>query len=157
MVVKYVIYIAVSPIMSHMSRKVEEAHLGTELTEYSNPLHLLSRTVKVTLRSVYKEILWTLLFSVLGILVPVAGLAGLFITQAYYIGYAHLDYSLARKMEFREMKQWIRKNRGLALGNGAVYFTLLLIPVVGLFLAPVFSTAAASIGVADLLTEKHEE
>lgn len=154
MVIKYVIYIAVSPIMSLLSKKVEEEHgFGVPDTN-TNQWYLLSRTFKVTLRSVYKEILWTILFSVAGILVPVAGIAGLFITQAYYIGYAHLDYTLARKMEFSTMKKWIKKRRGLALGNGVIYFTLLLIPVLGLFIAPVFSTAAAAIGGLDELEKE---
>lgn len=152
MVMKYVIYIVVSPIMSLLSRKIEEDHCSCALQDDSNNhWYLLLRTFKVTGRSIYKEILWTILFSIVGILVPVVGIGGLLITQAYYIGYAHLDYTLARKLDFQDMKVWIKKNRGLALGNGIIYFTLLLIPGLGVFLAPVFSTAAASIGVNDLL------
>lgn len=154
-VLKYVVYIAVSPIMSLLSKKIEEEHSGIEETELHGQWHLLTRTFKVTGRSIYKEILWTILFSVLGIVVPVAGITGLFITQAYYIGWAHLDYTLARKLPFGETKKWIRNNRGLALGNGFVYFTLLLIPVFGVFLAPVFSTAAAAIGITDLMSQNN--
>jgi CysZ protein len=150
-ILKYVTYIVLSPIMFLLSIKIEEDHCGSEIKDDNKQWYYLIRTFKVTGRSIYKEILWTILFSLVGILIPVVGIGGILITQAYYIGYAHLDYTLSRKLEFKHMKVWMKRNRGLALGNGIIYFTLLLIPVLGLFLAPVFSTAAASIGVNDLL------
>jgi CysZ protein len=148
-VLKYVIYIALSPFMSRLTRQIETIHSNVSSDLEPNGLKLFKRTLAVTGRSIYKEILWTILFSIVGIIVPVIGFAGIIITQAYYIGYAHLDYTLARKLDFLQMKRWVKSNRGLALGNGAIYFTLLLIPFIGIFIAPMLTTAAATISVLD--------
>ena len=152
MLVKYVLYIAVSPFMSSLSKKIEELHLKEDyVPREKRSLSLIKRTGLIALRSLYKEILWTILFSLAGILVPVAGVIGLIITQSYYIGSAHLDYTLARKMSYSDMRKWIGTNRGLALGNGAMYFTILLIPFLGLLIAPVITTAAGTLSVVDTM------
>ena len=152
MLVKYLIYVIVSPFMSALSEMIEYKHLQEAyVPKPQNTLRLIRRTGRIAFRSLYKEILWTLLFSIAGILVPVVGVAGILIAQSYYIGSAHLDYTLARKMSYSDMRKWMLRNRGLALGNGAIYFTLLFIPVLGLLAAPVLTTAAGTLSTLDVI------
>jgi len=44
---------------------------------------------------------------------------------------------------------WTKENRGLALGNGAVYLTILLIPFLGLLLASALAVFAATKSVIE--------
>jgi CysZ protein len=150
MIVKYVIYIAIYPFMTILSAKIENEYDGASRQRYGAPtFNSILRALRVTLRSLYKEILWTILFTMVGILIPVAGIAGIFIVQSYYIGIIHLDYTLSRKMTYPDMLVWTKKNRGLPLGNGFVYITLISIPFFGILLAPVAATGAGTISVLD--------
>lgn len=136
MLVKYIIFIAVAPLLDNLSRKLEDnmfssGRINLKYTYLQHFKHVL----RITGRAFYKEILWTILFSVVGIIVPVAGLIGFFITQSYYIGSCYTQLVLTRKKPMEELLSWTKENRGLALGNGAVYLTILLIPFLGLLLA----------------------
>lgn len=150
MFVKYVIFIAVSPLLNKLSRKLEHNlfNLGKEDFK-SNPVQQFKHILRIAGRAFYKEILWTILFSVVGIIVPVAGIFGFFITQSYYIGSCYTQLVLARKKPMEELLSWTKENRGLALGNGAVYLTILLIPFLGLLLASSLSVFAATKSVVE--------
>ena len=68
----------------------------------------------------------------------------IFLVQSYYAGFGNFDYYLERRATVKESVRYIRQKRGLVIGNGAGFMLLLLIPVLGLFLAPVMSTIAAT-------------
>lgn len=150
-VVKYFIFVAVSPILDKISRKMEmELYDQNAIYRKSTHLKLSIEALKIAVRAFYKEVLWTILFSLIGILVPVAGLVGFFIVQSYYIGSCYIQLVLSRKKTTAELIPWTKANRGLALGNGAVYLTILLIPFLGLLLASALSTFAASKSVLEM-------
>ena len=150
MLVKYIIFIAGSPCLDKLSRKLEDNMFasGTDILKYTHLQHF-KHVLSITGRSFYKEILWTILFSVVGIIVPVAGLIGFFITQSYYIGSCYTQLVLTRKKPMEKLLSWTKENRGLALGNGAVYLTILLIPFLGLLLASSLAVFAATKSVIE--------
>ena len=69
----------------------------------------------------------------------------LFIVQAFYAGAGNLDYTLERHLSVEESNEFVKRHRGLALGNGMVYIILLFIPGLGLIFAPSLSAVAATV------------
>ena len=146
---KYLLLIAVAPFMSPLSAKVEailtgdsnEAKFSLKQTGYE-----LVRGIRVSVRNVVREVIITLLLVILGLipLFTVFVTPLIFLVQAYYAGFGNLDYYLERRANLKQSIAYVRRNRGMAIGNGAGFLLLLLIPVFGLFLAPVMSTVAAT-------------
>ena len=75
----------------------------------------------------------------------------LILLQAYYAGFGNMDYTLERHFKYRESVQFIRKNRGIAIGNGLVFILFLIIPIIGVILVLPMSVTAASIKTVELL------
>jgi CysZ protein len=78
----------------------------------------------------------------------------LFLVQAYYAGFGNIDYTLERHFQYKESLQFVRKNRGLAIGNGIVFLLFLLIPVIGVLLVLPLSVTAASKTTIELLNSQ---
>jgi len=146
---KYLLLICISPFMSPLSAKVEYILTGEEpSTKFSlkQTSYELIRGVRISIRNVVRELSITLFLIVIG-LIPIFTVfvaPMIFLVQSYYAGFGNFDYYLERRANIRESVHYIRKNRGLAVGNGIGFMLLLLIPVLGLFLAPVMATIAAT-------------
>lgn len=146
---KYVIMVIVAPFMSVMSETIERKSNQTYSSQsFSLPRFMsdLLRGFRIAIGNLVKELGLTIgifllgLFPLFTIVTPVL----LFLVQSYYAGFGNIDYYLERHASVRESKRFVRRNKGLAIGNGAVFMLLLLIPVLGLFLAPALGTVAAT-------------
>ena len=81
-------------------------------------------------------------------LIPAIGIFStvlLFLMQAYFAGFGNMDYTLERHFNYKDSVKFVRKNRGMATGNGIVFMLFLFIPVVGAILVLPFSVTAATI------------
>ena len=67
----------------------------------------------------------------------------IFLVQSYYAGFGSMDYTMERHLKVRDSIRFVRSNRGLALGNGAVFILLLMTGIGFLFALPL-STAAST-------------
>jgi CysZ protein len=66
--------------------------------------------------------------------------------ECYYLGFSMLDYSCERnKLSTAESIAFIGRHKGLAIGNGIVFYLMHLIVVVGWLLAPSYAVVAATI------------
>jgi CysZ protein len=154
LVYKNLIVVLLSPFMSPLSVKVEETLTGVVQKSNLSDISLIMRGLRLSLRNLFKEILFTIPLFLLSF-IPLVGLIFTFfilIIQAYYAGFGNMDYALERYFKSYESIAFIRKNRGLAVGNGAGFLLLLLIPVAGLFLAPVLATVAGSMSAIKRLS-----
>jgi CysZ protein len=148
---KYVILILLSPLMSSLSKKVEEAVSGYSVSykKDSNETAIadLSRACLFGVRSFFKEILFTLGILVVGLIPHLGYLAAplIFLVQSLYVGFTNFDFSLNRYFSIHGSVDFIRKNLGLSLGNGIAFMLIIMIPVVGLFFAPSLGTVAATL------------
>lgn len=154
---KYVILILVAPFMSPLSEKVEGYLRGAEKVpvpfDPARVLRELWRGVRIGGRNILREILLTILL-LLAAGIPVVGFfsgAAMFFVQAYFAGFGNMDYTLERHFGVRSSVAFVRDYRGLAVANGTVFMLLLMVPVVGLFLAPSLCTVAATIETVDRL------
>ncbi len=146
---KYLILILASPFLSIVSNKVESTISG-ERVQASNQqgfVGSIGRAMSVSGGNLFNEILLTIPLLVFSLIPGVAIVTTplIFLIQAYYVGYGNLDTYLENKFTTKESKSFVKRNKGLAIANGSVFLGLLLVPVLGVFLAPIWSIIAVTI------------
>ena len=160
MLYKYIVFIIFVPFLGPISEKIEE-YLTGEKAGYSilNIKRLIKdvlRGMGISVRLVYKELIWMILLFILSFFpifspfIPIVA----FIIEAFYGGYGNFDWALERYYNVRERVAFIRYNKGLTLGNGIPFTLMLSVPIVGFFLAPALSVAAATISVVERIKEQ---
>lgn len=156
---KHIIMALSAPFMSPVSEKIE-AHL-TGNSPHSNRdttfFQQLMRGIKINGRNLILELLLTIPLLILKF-IPVVNIfsaALLFLLQAYYAGFGNMDYTLERHFQYKQSTQFVRKHRGLAIGNGIVFILFLLIPIIGVILVLPLSVTAATIKTVDALQLKN--
>ena len=150
---KHLLMALSSPFMTPISEKVE-AHLTqkTLVKSKQNFISQLVRSLRLNASNLIKELLVTLPLMLLS-LIPVIGIIAvifIFYFQSYYSGIGNMDYTLERHLNYKQSKIFIKKNKGLAIGNGAVFTAMLLIPFVGIMLALPIAIVAATIDSIEL-------
>lgn len=157
-ILRYIVLILCSPVMARLSERVDEILSGKtfpfRLHEF---LHDMFRGILISLRNMFLETFITVACFFLGF-IPVIGLIVvpfLWITGWYFLGFNMMDYTYERcRMRISEGTRFTRKHKGIAIGNGMVYSFLLWIPVLGICLAPVLSSVAATLATLDALDKK---
>lgn len=137
-----------SPFMSQMSERIERRISPTYVSasfSSGRMVREILRGLRIALRNITREIFFTILLILLGLIPffsPFVAVA-IFLVQSYYAGFGSMDYTLERHCNVRESIQFVRRYRGIALGNGAVFILLLMTGIGFLFALPL-STAAAT-------------
>ncbi len=134
------------PFMSYLSEKIECRLTGRTPSVFTinNFIHELSKSLKLTIKSLIKELWHTILATAIGGLLGLPFLFALAV-QAYYAGFSNFSFTLERHFNVNDSLNFIKKHKGLAVGNGLIYMGMLLVPVLGSFIAPSLSTVAATI------------
>ncbi len=154
---KHIIMALSAPFMSPVSEKIE-TYLTGQTTHYHRNTTFkeqLWRGIRINMRNLGKELLITIPILLLKF-IPVINIFStvlLFLVQAYYAGFGNMDYTLERHFKYRESIQFIRKHRGVAIGNGIVFILFLLIPLAGVILVLPMSVTAASLKTVTLLKD----
>ena len=157
---KHIIMALSSPFMSPVSEKIEAYYTGKPAENYTNTTFSkqLARSIRISIRNLAKELLYTLPILILKF-IPVVNIfstALLFLVQAYYAGVSNMDYTLERHFKYRESIAFIKKHRGLAIGNGIGFLLLLFIPIIGVIMVLPLSITSASVITVDLLFDDDE-
>ena len=145
--------------MGPISKKIEEHLLGHEVKATSSTsMQLLFRGIRISIRNLFRELILTIPILLLG-LIPIIGLFStvlLFLMQAYFAGFGNMDYTLERHFNYKNSVAFVKKNRGLATGNGIVFMLFLLFPILGVILVlPLSVTAATEITVKRIQQENN--
>lgn len=145
---KHIIMALSAPFMSPVSEKIESHLVGAIHTHRTTSFtEQLWRGIKINVRNLSMELLLTIPILLIGF-IPVIGIFStvlLLLVQAYYAGFGNMDYTLERHFKYQESIQFVRKHRGLAIGNGVVFILFLLIPIIGVILVLPLSVTAASV------------
>lgn len=156
---KHIIMALSAPFMSPVSEKIE-AHLkGAHHTHRdTNFQEQLVRGARINVRNLGLELMITLpilLLNFIPVLGSVVAAVLLFFTQSYYAGFGNMDYTLERHFKYQESIDFVKSNKGQAIGNGMVFMLFLLIPLVGIILVLPISVTAATVQTIELL-DKHK-
>jgi len=147
---KHLLMALSAPFMTPVSEKVEAYLTGKEApktTGKSAFIKQLLRSVRLNLRNLIKELLLTIPLLILSF-IPVIGLLATILIlyiQSYYTGFGNMDYTLERYLNYRESKTFVRKNKGIAVGNGLIFTLMLFIPLVGIMLTLPIATVASTV------------
>ncbi|WP_136482540.1 EI24 domain-containing protein [Cognatitamlana onchidii] len=145
---KHIIMALSAPFMSPVSEKIE-AHFTANPSHSSRDtsfIQQLWRGIKINGRNLIMELVLTIPILLLKF-IPVVNIFStilLFMVQAYYAGFGNMDYTLERHFQYKESVRFVRKHRGLAIGNGIVFILVLLVPLIGVILVLPLSVTAAS-------------
>ncbi len=145
---KFVFLALASPLYAYISEKGAEKYKGVIYPfEWSQFIKDIIRGIRISIRNLFKQLLLTLLLFILSF-IPVIGLIFSFfilMLDAYYYGFAMLDYCSERdKKTVSQSIRWIKSHRGLAIGNGLIFYaSMVLLPIIGvIFIAPISAIAA---------------
>lgn len=154
---KYTTLILMSPLLSLLSARVDSL-----LTGVNSPFSIgqllkdMIRGIALSVRNLCAElffiiilgllnILFALFFPVLDIVFSPLSLILSFLIGSYYSGGAIIDYALENKrFSYRSTLKFLRENKSLAIGFGAIYSLLFRIPFLGIALAIVTCTVGSS-------------
>ncbi|MDM8543670.1 EI24 domain-containing protein [Desulfococcaceae bacterium HSG9] len=155
MTYRQIILILFSPILAYISETVE----SKVYNEASAPFNLtfffkdIIRSVIINTRSLALMFVMTLLawLSVLVPLIcPIVSAILIVSIQAYFSGTGLIDYTLERKrFSVRESIQYAREHRSDVMGLGLGFMLLLLIPVIGWFMAPGYGAVASMLATLE--------
>jgi CysZ protein len=148
--------------MSLLAVRTEEI-----ITGVSSPFELgqlfkdIIRGVALSLRNLFMELILNaglfavnvvvaFLFAPLDIILsPLSFVISMGIS-AYYSGFSTIDYALEnRRYSFNQSIAFMRKNKGLAIGNGLMYTLLYRIPILGVAVCTITSTVSGTMIVCD--------
>lgn len=155
---KHIILAISAPFMGPISEKIEIHLTGVKsLDKRSSPTQLLVRGTRIAIRNLFRELILTVPILLLG-LIPIIGIFSavlLFLMQAYFAGFGNMDYTLERHFNYKDSVKFVKRNRGLATGNGILFILFLLIPIIGVILVLPFSVTAATSETVKLIQKKN--
>ena len=154
---KYLFLIIGSPVFAYLSEKTEAIMEGKDFPfSFLQLLNDVYRGILLALRNTLWQTVFTVsililsFFPVIGWITPVIML----FIECYYYGFSMLDYSCERhRLSPSQSIEYISKHKGLAIGNGIIFFLMHLVPVVGWILAPAYAVVAATISLYHQKTE----
>ena len=145
---KHIIMALSAPFMGPISKIIEYDINGVvSQVKTSTPSGLLMRGIRISLRNLLRELVLSIPILLFG-LIPVVGFFSvvmLFFMQAYFAGFGNMDYTLERHFSYQKSVFFVKKNKGIAMGNGIVFMLFLLIPFLGVILVHPLSVTAATI------------
>jgi CysZ protein len=70
------------------------------------------------------------------------------LVECYYYGFSMLDYSFERqKLSPAESIRYVSQHKGLAIGNGIVFYLMHGLIIIGWVLAPAYAVVAATLSL----------
>ncbi len=148
---KYIFLIIGSPIFAYLSEKTESILEDKQFPfSFSQFLKDIIRGIKIAVRNLLWQSVYLLTILILSVVPVVGWIAPLvaFLIECYYFGFSMLDYSSERKkLSTTQSITFIGKHKGLAIGNGLVFYFMHFLPIVGWLLAPSYAVIAATLSL----------
>ncbi|MBN9298923.1 MAG: EI24 domain-containing protein [Filimonas sp.] len=151
---KYVWLIIGSPVFAYLSEKTEAIIEGKEYPfSFKQLASDIVRGIKLSLRNALWQTVYSLtivllsIIPVVGWVTPVLALTN----ECYYYGFSMIDYSCERrKLNPTESIFFVNHHKGLAIGNGLIFYLMHLLPVIGWVLAPAYAVIAATLSMRQI-------
>ncbi|MBC2856785.1 MAG: EI24 domain-containing protein [Cetobacterium sp.] len=158
LIYKSLLLIILSPFLSYISERTESTLTGVSFKfSLKENIKFVFRGILLSSRYFAIEILGTIFILLLGF-IPVVNLFApllLLLLQGYFSGASFADYTLERKgMSHKDSSNFSKKHFTFSLINGIIFLFLFLIPIIGIFIAPLLTCVATTIGTLKLLDNK---
>lgn len=148
---KYLFLIIGSPVFAYISERTEAIINGKE---YPFDIKQFVKDIIRGIALAVRNTLWQTVYLVsifLLAFIPVIGWATpvlVLFVECYYFGFSMLDYSSERRrLSVSQSIDFIGNHKGLAIGNGMVFYLMHWVPVVGWILAPTYAVIAATLSL----------
>ncbi len=148
---RFIFLILGSPLFAYLSEKTES------ILEHKNFPFSFSQFLKDMVRAIQiatRNLLWQSVYLVSILIISFIPLMGMvaplvaLLVECYYFGFSMLDYSSERnKLSTSQSIALIGNHKGLAIGNGLVFYVMHLLPFVGWLLAPSYAVVAATLSL----------
>jgi CysZ protein len=148
---KFLFLVVGSPVFAYLSEKTENIIEGNDYPfSMKQLLSDIWRAIRLALRNTLWQTVYIISILLLS-LIPVVGWISpliAFLVECYYYGFSMLDYSTERhKLSPSQSIAFISNRKGLAIGNGMVFFLMHLVPILGWVLAPAYAVIAATLSL----------
>ena len=143
--------------MSLLSESVE-IHLTSNTIPqlgFKDQIKSMIRGTRLAISNVIREILITIPTLLISFIPGFALFTTpfLLIVQSYYAGFGNYDFFMERRYNIRESRAFMSRHKGLAIGNGFLFLSFLVVPIIGVLLSPPLSTIAATVSALDLMDD----
>jgi CysZ protein len=153
---KYLFLIIGSPVFAYLSEKTESILEGKDFPfNFSQLLKDIWRGIRLALRNTLWQTVYLLsllllsLFPLFGWITPIIAL----FVECFYYGSSMLDYSLERqKLSYGQSVDYISRHKGLAIGNGLIFYLMHGFVIIGWVLAPAYAVVAATLSLHKIRT-----
>ena len=148
---KYLFLIIGSPVFAYLSEKTSSIIEGRDFPfSFSQLVKDSWRGIRLALRNTLWQTVYVFTLLILS-LIPLVGwitpLIALFV-ECYYYGFSMMDYSCERnKLSPSASIDFIGRHKGLAIGNGLMFYLMHGIIIVGWILAPAYAVIAATLSL----------
>jgi CysZ protein len=150
---KYIFLIIGSPVFAYLSEKTESILEGKEFPfSFRQLFSDIVRGIKLAFRNLLWQSVYVISILILSLIPLIGWVTPIFalLIECYYLGFSMLDYSSERhKLSPQQSITFIGRHRGLAIGNGMVFYLMHLIPVLGWLLAPSYAVIAATLSFSN--------
>lgn len=148
---KFLFLIIGSPLFAYLSEKTEAIMEGKDFPfSMKQLLKDIWRGIRIALRNLLWQSVYVLSIFILSFIPLFGWIAPLvaLLVECYYFGFSMLDYSSERnKLSASQSIEFIGRHKGLAIGNGMVFYLMHMIPILGWLLAPSYAVVAATISL----------
>ncbi len=148
---KYLFLIIGSPLFAYLSEKTEAIIEGKE---YPFSLQQFIKDIFRGAGLAVRNTLWQTVYTVTIVILSLIPVLGWFtplialIIECYYLGFSMLDYSCERqRLSPGESISFIGRHKGLAIGNGMIFFLMHSVIIIGWILAPSYAVIAATLSL----------
>lgn len=148
---KYLFLILGSPVFAYLSQQTEALINGKE---YSFQTDQVLRDMRRGIRLAIRNSLWQTVYMIFILILSLIPLIGwitpviCIFVESYYYGFSMLDYSCQRhNLTSPASVAYIGQHKGLAIGNGLVFYGMHFVPILGWVLAPAYAVIAATISL----------
>ena len=148
---KYLFLIIGSPVFAYLSEKTSSIIEGRDFPfSFSQLIKDSWRGIRLALRNTLWQTVYVFTLLILS-LMPLVGwitpLIALFV-ECYYYGFSMMDYSCERnKLSPSASIDFIGRHKGLAIGNGLMFYLMHGVILIGWILAPAYAVIAATLSL----------
>ncbi|MEO7445858.1 MAG: EI24 domain-containing protein [Ferruginibacter sp.] len=148
---KFLFLIIGSPVFAWLSEKTESIMAGKD---YPLSMSQLMKDIWRGIQIAVRNMLWQTVYVVTILILSFIPLAGwiapliALLVECYYFGFSMLDYSSERNnLSAQQSIDFIGHHKGLAIGNGMVFYGMHMVPLLGWVLAPSYAVVAATLSI----------